>query len=246
VELRPHTLHEGPSGSQGGGAHQFELDRIRHEIGQMDGDIRNMVGPIAEHMASIGELKKNIEKGRNTLTQQKANLLIMTEDLKSPEQVLHYGDKTITKDRLKRKLDRDFASYKLLETNVAQQEKLLDAKERSLDATREELSKLVAKKREFEIRLAELETREQELRAARVASSPKVDNGRATDIQASLDEMARRQAKNAAEIELETNEFAGDNVDVQNRTQGNGTSVDEIRNYLQPPAANGAKTASRK
>src|ERR1700726_1693692 len=70
---------------------KFELDRIRHEIGRMDADIRGMLSPIAENMAAVKRLKKDIEATRTRLEEQKSSLLTMTKDLEPNPQFLTYA-----------------------------------------------------------------------------------------------------------------------------------------------------------
>src|SRR5271166_585009 len=69
---------------------KFELDRIRHEIASMDADIRNMLSPIAENMAAVKRLKRDIETTRGRLEEQKGSLLTMTKDLESNPQFITY------------------------------------------------------------------------------------------------------------------------------------------------------------
>src|SRR5207244_4365583 len=58
-----------------------ELDRVRLEIAQMDRDISNMLRPIAEHMAAVNRLKKDIQNTRASLADQKTVLLAVARDL---------------------------------------------------------------------------------------------------------------------------------------------------------------------
>src|SRR5260370_28211478 len=134
---------------------QFEIDRVRHELAGMDCDISRMLRPIAEHMATMQRLKKDIKTTRNNLADQKANILTMTKDLEGSPTVLLYGGEEDTAHRVRQKLQRDFDSYKSGEANLKSQEKLLEAKERSLSAPPGHVAKLGAKKRAYENRLAQ-------------------------------------------------------------------------------------------
>src|SRR5262245_53901775 len=59
---------------------QVELERVRLEIASMDKDISNMLRPIAEQMATINRLKKDMQNSQAKLTEQKTTLLTMTKD----------------------------------------------------------------------------------------------------------------------------------------------------------------------
>jgi hypothetical protein len=223
---------------------KFELDRIRHEIAQMDGDIRGMVSPIAEHMATISKLRRDLDTNRNTLTGQKAGLLTLTTSLKDGVDPVVIDGQRFSAERARQKMDRDFRSYKLLQTQVATQEKLLVAKEKALDGVREKLNKLISKKRDFEVRLAQLEAEQQLLEAASTGTDLRVDDGRATEIQAAINDIERRQEVQRNTLILLNQGVATDPLPAAD--QG-GATADEVRNYLQGEAAhNGTKTASRK
>ncbi len=215
---------------------RFELERVRHEIAQMDGDIGKMIRPIAEHMAAINQLKKDIKTNRDNLEDQKTVLLALSKDLESNAPTLSYGGESYSADRLRQKLQRDFASFKRQEKNLHSQEKLLEAKERSLAGTRDQLAKLIAKKHEYEVRLAQLQADEETLQVARLGTRVEIDDSRATEIESALKEIERRHEVQRAEIELRTGNMATDNIPV-----GQQPPLDPrgIRTYLEgaaPPA----------
>src|SRR5687767_5057054 len=155
---------------------KFELDRVRHEISKMEGDISNMIRPIAEHMAAINKLKKDIQITRGQLTQQKEALLTMTNDLAKNPQYVVYSGESYSAERIRKKLEREFESFKRVEANLKSQERLLDAKETSLAATREQLAKLIAQKSEYELRISQLEADEQVLQVAKLVTRLEIDD----------------------------------------------------------------------
>jgi chromosome segregation ATPase len=211
---------------------KFELERVRHEISRMESDIRGMLSPIAENMAAVKRLKKDIETTRTRLDEQKATLLTMTKDLEGNPRFITYGGEKYSADRIRLKLERDFASYKRCEAKLKSQESLLDAKERSLSATREQLNKLIAKRREFETRVAQLEADEETLQIDRIGSKGvQLDDNRATEIEAVLAEVERRHGVVRQKLELLNGPLASDIIPVQERRTG--VSPDEVRAYLQ-------------
>jgi chromosome segregation ATPase len=217
---------------------KFELDRIRHEIGRMDADIRDMLSPIAENMAAVKRLNKDIEATRGRLAEQKTTLLTMTNDLDSKAQFITYGGEKYSADRIRRKLQRDFASYKHCEAKLKSQETLLEAKERALSATREQLNKVIAKRSEFLVRLAQLEADEETLQIARIGSKGiQLDDSRATEIEAALAQLEQRHEVERDTLNLLNGPLASDIIPVH-EGQGTGVDVNQVRNYLQgSPAA---------
>jgi chromosome segregation ATPase len=225
-QVATHTKNQVPT--------RFEIDRVRHEIAGMDGDISNQLRPIAEHMATIKKLQKDIKAERASLAEQKTAILTMTRDLEGNPTVVRYGQEDYSADRVRQKLQRDFDSYKRCETHLRSQEKLLEAKERSLNAAREQLSKLIAKKREYEIRLAQLEADEESLQIARIGSKLPLDDSRATEIEAALANIEHRQEVERSKVELLNGPLGNDFIPVNQRPRSGPTaSLDEIRNYFQ-------------
>src|SRR5439155_24677224 len=221
---------------------RIELDRARVEIAAMDRDISNMLRPIAEHMATIKRLKKDIEATRARLAEQKTVLLTMTKDLEGDPTTVEYGGELYTAERVRGKLQRDFDSYKRTEAAVASQEKLLEVKEESLTATREQLAKMIAKKRDYEVRLAQLDADEETLKIARMGTALKADDSRAGEIEAIFTQIERRHDVQRSELELLSGPLASDFIPVDQRSRATPTKVDlrGIRGYLEgtPAPAN--------
>ena len=217
---------------------RFEMDRVRHEIANLDDDIGGMIRPIAEYKATITRLRKDIHQGEKNLEEQKGVLLSMTRDLEGSPTVLVYAGEEFSADRVRAKLNKDFDSYKRLETNLQSQRRLLEAKETSLKATQEQLAKVIAKKREYEIRLAQLEADEETLQIARIGSKLQIDDSRATQIEAALSNIEHRHNVQRAEVELKTGTFANDVIPVQQRNQPK-QDVQSIRAYLEGTATAG-------
>jgi peptidoglycan hydrolase CwlO-like protein len=222
---------------------KFELDRIRHEIDAMDGDIRNMVSPIAEHMANVAELKRDIDRNKSRLGQQKVSLFTMTTSLKQPGDRVDYKGHTVSAASLRRQMQRDFNNYRRLEEQVATQEKLLAAKERALDAAREQLSRLISKKNEFSIQLAQLEAEQQFIEAAGTGTDLRIDDSRASEIATALAGVRHQQEVARNTLKLLTGELVTDNSPGQEQP---GATPDEVRTYLEGNApGSGTRTAQR-
>jgi chromosome segregation ATPase len=223
---------------------KFELDRIRHEIAQMDGDIRNMVGPLAEHQAGINELRRSIDETRGKMVQQKAGLLSLTACLDKGGDQVEVNHQRVPAARVRSKMQRDFSNYKLLQSKVATQEKLLAAKEKAFDAAREQLNKLIAKQRDFKVQVEQLAAEQQLIEAAGTGTDLRVDDSRASDIQSTLNDIRHRQEVARNTMTLLSGQLVTDNLQADEQA---GATTDEVRNYLQGNAPNpGPQTASRK
>src|SRR5260370_69614 len=162
---------------------KFELERIRNEIAGLDGDISQMIRPIAEYKTVIEKMRKDIAKAEGNISEQKKTMLAVLEDLKGDPKFLTYAGKKYSAERVRNQLQRDTEKLKQLEKSVKTQFQVLEAKEQSLTATQEQLAKVIAKKREYEVRLAQLEAEEEPLHVASIGTEFKFDNSRSTQIE---------------------------------------------------------------
>jgi hypothetical protein len=195
-----------------------------------------MVNPLAEHRASIVELRRTIAETKTNLAQHKTALLGMTKALEQDGELVSYDHRKVERDTLQNKMQRDFRSYKLLEGSLASNRKLLAAKERTYNAAREQLNKLIAKKAEFELQVAQLEAEQQVLDAAGTGTDVRVNDSRASEIQTALKEIRHRQEVLRAKMALLNGDVVTERLPGHDQP---GATPDEVRRYLQggTPAA---------
>jgi chromosome segregation ATPase len=220
---------------------RFELDRIRHEIAALDGDISQMVRPIAEYKVAIEKMRKDIDRSQAKIAEGKKTLLAVVEDLKGNPDELPFSGKMWKADRVRKQLARDTERLKQQEKQLKAQQQVLEAKEQALAATQDQLAKVIAKKREYEVRLAELEAEEETLAVARIGTEFKFDNGRATHIEESLAAAEQRIRVTQHELQMKANELT--TIPLNDRT--GPADLNSIRSYLEGKES-GDKTASNK
>src|SRR5436309_11861427 len=66
---------------------QFELDRIRNEVEKLDGDVRAMLGPIAEKQATVNRLKGEVETARAEHKKMREHLLTLTRQVEAGNEI---------------------------------------------------------------------------------------------------------------------------------------------------------------
>ena len=199
---------------------RFEIDRARHEIAQLDKDITAMIRPLAEHKAEVARLDKEIAQLQTNLDGRREKLLKATSALETVSTV---------RDGSRVQLDRDFDGFKRLETHAGALRKMRDAKQTAFDGAQAQLAKFVSRKRDFEVRLTQLEADEETIRVAAIGSKIAVDDNRASAIEAALREIERRHEVSRAELELAN----GDLIDAPTATATPSPSLSEMRAYLE-------------
>ena len=221
---------------------KFELDRIRNEIAALDGDISQMIRPVAEYKADIGKLRDDIAKNQTNINEKKKVLLAFVEKLEGNPKEVVCGAKRIPADRVKDEVQRQSEKLKVLEKSVKAHQQMLEAKEISLKATQEQLAKVVSKKREFEVRLAQLEAMDQTLQVQRIVSNIKIDTSRATQIDDALQGVEKKLNADMHELDMIKNDVA--NINLFER-EPEPLDLSAIRGYLEGNEAP-AKVANNK
>jgi chromosome segregation ATPase len=189
---------------------KFELERIRNEIANLDSDVGNMIRPIAEYKADIERLRKDINKNTASMEDRKKDLLAVVERLDAAEKadkgfVVLPNNKRFPVEKVKAQLQRETENVKLSEKNLKTQQQVLEAKEASLKATQEQLAKVVSKKREYELRVAQLEAMDQTLQVARIGTI-KIDANRAAQIEEALQNLEKRLQTDGEELIIRNNQ----------------------------------------
>jgi chromosome segregation ATPase len=239
-------FHNGAEQVRGQIPRELELARIKNEIGQMDRDYQKLLRVMAERVTRAKELNKEVvvlEANRKELA---ANLLTLSEAIEAKETTISYRGETYNLANAQTKASRELNNLKQLDKTLASKKKILEAEERNVDALKDQLDKLVSQKREFEVRVAELEANETELAATKIQFPVRTDEGRVADIKKTLDRIEHEQNVDVAQHELEKN--YGTKIDGTNPPAQVGTpaNVEEIRNYLQGKAGKDTKVAQSK
>jgi chromosome segregation ATPase len=214
---------------------KFEIQRARHEIAQLDKDISGMIRPIAEYKAALQQLDKDIRQGQSNLSDRREALLLLTQDLESKPAFVTVAGRQIPAAKAKTALERDFEGFQRLERHVESLRKLQEAKQNSLEAAQEQLAKLIAKKREFEVRVAQLETDEETLQIAGMGNKMAVDDNRVSAIEAALADIEQRQNVRRHEHELASGDLISDVLAPPTRAPARRSTTDlaAMKAYLE-------------
>jgi hypothetical protein len=210
---------------------ELELARVKHEIQALDRDYQNLLGPIAEQKVEVRRLETEVTNGRANLSERREALLALTTAVENKETSISYHNSTYNLDQARVKMAKEFAEFKRIEVNLSTREKLLEAQRKNLSATLDQLGKLVTQKREFEIRLAQLEAEEALLQAQGTVTPLKTDDTRVADIENTLKQIERDQAVQIEKMKMQAT-FGTSTNDAPAQTPAVG-NPGEIRSYLQ-------------
>jgi len=221
---------------------EFEIERLKTEISQLIPDLRKSLSTVAEQMASVDRLEKEITATQNNLDRQKTVLLKMAKDLETPETAFIYDTKAYSRDQVARKMDLDWKSYKIAQSELKTKEQILDAKRRELDAAKAKLDSIRIQERELKLEIAELEADLQNVRLAETKNKFVVDDSRLGEVKKSIAELRFRLDTEKRRAALEGEYFGNEVTTVERVAPRPAVEIArEIRGELE-----GAKVANDK
>jgi len=218
---------------------EFEIERLRGEVAKIMPEMKKNFSTIAEEMVAVENLQKDVSQLRANLEKQKQNLLTMTNDLEKGTKVIYYDNKPYPADRVRDKLERDYASYKVGESELKSKEQLLEAREKSLEAAKEQMGALKSQKQDLEVQLAQLEADLKNVRLAQTRSKTALDDSQLARCKASLSELRDRLNVEVKKTELQA-QFSNDAIPVDKKNKSTNDLIKDIKADLQP--ANGKAT----
>src|SRR5262249_8969561 len=116
---------------------EFDIERLRYQVTQLVPDIKKNISRIPQMTVAVYNLRGEIALAEENLVKQKENVLTMTRTLESGATTVSYRGRDISAERLKEKLNSEFTAYQHADAELKSKQKLLEAKERELDAARD-------------------------------------------------------------------------------------------------------------
>jgi chromosome segregation ATPase len=221
---------------------EFEIDRLKNEISQLIPDLRKSLSAVAEQMASVERLEKEITTTQANLDRQKTVLLKMAKDLETPETTFIYEGKAYDRSQVARKMDLDWKSYKISQSELRTKEQILDAKRRELEAAKAKLDSIRIQERELKLEIAELEADLQNVRLAETRNKFVVDDSRLGEVKRSIAELRFRLTAEQNRARLEAEYFGNEVSGVERPAPRPASEIArEIRDQLE-----GSKVANEK
>jgi chromosome segregation ATPase len=210
---------------------EFEIQRLHYEVNQLVPDMRRHVNHVAQEMVDLQTLREEVADARTNLAKQKSSIMAMTSDLEKGATAVIYGGREYSAERVREKLNRDFASYQRCEAEVKSKEQLVEAKERALDAEREQLTAIRGQKEELEVEIARMEAEVKTLRLVQTQSKYHYDDSGLARCKATLAEIKNRLKVEQKAVEL-SGQFANDAIPVETKTKSTRELTKEIQAYF--------------
>src|SRR5690606_3436495 len=147
---------------------EFEIERARKMIRDLDPEIRRNMTVIAREEVAVSRLAESIADAETLLEKQKAEIVKLNEDLKSGSNQFVYAGRTYSVDQVRSDLKNRFERYRSKEEATDHLRQVLNARRTTLAAAQEKLESMMAAKAQLEVDVEQLEAR---LKMVQVAQS---------------------------------------------------------------------------
>ncbi len=155
---------------------EFEVQRARDLVAQVDGEIRKCLHLIAEEEVNVEDLKKDVDQQLASHQRSKEQILVQRRDLDQKKDTYNYSGRIYTVSEVEHDLADRFSRYQTVEETIGSRRQVLTARERSLSAARSKLDNMLDSKEQLMVQVENLEARLKTLQASQVASTVAVDD----------------------------------------------------------------------
>jgi hypothetical protein len=171
---------------------EFELRRARDLLEQIIPEMQANIRLIAQEEVEVAALKGEIAKNREGLGDEQSKIKTLRVTLEQPRAEYSFAGRTYTRDDVKGDLAARFERFKESEVVVASKVKVLESREKSLDAARQMLAKTTSEKRILENRIEALASQYRLVKAASTGSKIQVDNSKLAQTEKLIAQIQKR------------------------------------------------------
>jgi hypothetical protein len=171
---------------------EFELKRARDMLEEIIPEMYANIRLIAEEEVEVAALKVDIAKGKEANEQEQMRIARLREELGKSQAVYYIGRREYPRSYVKEDLAHRFERFKESELVLASKERLLTARQTSLDAAMRLLERTKTRKRELEDKIEALASQHRLIKAASIGSNIQVDNSKLAKTEKLINEIKKR------------------------------------------------------
>lgn len=171
---------------------EFELRRARDMLEDIIPEMHANIRLIAQEEVEVAALKGEISKAQEALQDEQTRIKTLRIALEQPQARYRFAGREYDRYEVKEDLATRFERYKENELVLASKVRLLDSREKSLNAAMQLLEKTRSQKRILENRIEALASQYRLVKAASVGSQIQVDNGKLARTQKLITEIQKR------------------------------------------------------
>jgi hypothetical protein len=149
---------------------EFQIERARQMVRDLEPEIRNSMHVIAKEEVALDQLNQQIEGNEQKVGKDKRDILRLQADLGEGKNVYRYASRTYTSDEVKKDLSRRFNRFKVADDTLASMKQMRDAREKNLDAAQQKLAAMINARRKLEVDVQNLEAKRKLVEVAQASS----------------------------------------------------------------------------
>lgn len=145
---------------------EFEIERARKMIRDLDPEIRQQMHVIAKEEVEVERLGREVASLQENLETQQAQIMRLKSDLQSDNNVFQYAGRSYSADQVRVDLANRFKRFKTKDATLASLQQISDARTQSLQAARDNLEGMRVAKRQLEVEIENIEAQRKMVLAA--------------------------------------------------------------------------------
>jgi uncharacterized protein (DUF3084 family) len=171
---------------------EFELRRARDLLDDIIPEMQANVRLIAQEEVEVANIKAEIEQQNKAVAQERQAVAKLRETLGTDQVKYTFAGQQYSRQQVKEELSRRFDRFKESEVVLAGKQRLLSAREKSLNAAMEVLERSRTQKARLEDQIEALQAQYRLVKAASVGSRVQVDNSKLAQTEKLIGEIKKR------------------------------------------------------
>ena len=183
---------------------QFEIDRARQEIANLEPAIKDNIEALARAEVDVEHLDREIVAVRSNLETEKKTLLVLRQRLETGDfRLAGHGHVNYTADEVKAELARRLDHYRNVNQILAEKEATLKARQKAVVAARKQLTEMAAQKQALLTKLEGIEAQLKMIEATKATNEFDFDGSALARAKQSVSDLEKRLEVLARRAEME-------------------------------------------
>lgn len=164
------TYHKMTNSVQDSVPVEFQIDRARQMVKDLEPEIRNSMHVIAKEEVALEQLSAQIDANQSRADKDKNDILRLQADLSSNHNTYRYASRSYTSDEVKQDLSRRFSRFKVANDTLESMKQMRDAREKNLDAAQQKLAAMINARHKLDVDIQNLEAKRKLVEVAQASS----------------------------------------------------------------------------
>lgn len=148
----------------------FEIQRARKVIDSIDPEVRQNMHAIAREEVEIARLNRQLERLASNVEKGRRELAALSDHVNSNTRLVSLNGRHYSPEQVKMDMSNRLKQLKTNDATMESLQKMLAARQQTLEAARQKLDLMVAKKRQASVEIENLEARRRLLEVNKAAS----------------------------------------------------------------------------